>query len=116
MFNRENITKKKKADLMRNLSISDGSFVFGYLGSLGSDYLLDDMIRAFYELSKIKKEAVFLFISNNGKDKVIKAFEDLRLDLKRLRFVSIERRDVPKYLSLLDLSIFLLCSSFNIEI
>ena len=46
-----------------------------------------------------------MFISNNGKDQVIKAFRNAELDLDLLRFISIKRTEVPDYLSLLDLSI-----------
>ena len=63
------------------------------------------MVQVFKVLLNLKKDSIFLFISNNGKDQVIKAFKNAELDLNLLRFISIKRSEVPDYLSLLDLSI-----------
>jgi len=105
LFDENNIGPERKAEIKRKLLLSEKSFILGYLGSLGPDYLLEEMVQVFKVLLNLKKDSIFLFISNNGKDQVIKAFKNAELDLNLLRFISIKRSEVPDYLSLLDLSI-----------
>ena len=45
--------------------LSEHSFILGYLGSLGPDYLLEEMVQVFKALLNLKKDSIFLFISNN---------------------------------------------------
>lgn len=105
LFNEKKIRQERRVEIKKKLLLSEKSFILGYLGSLGSDYLLEEMVQAFKVLLNLKKDSIFLFISNNGKDEVIKAFKKAELDLDLLRFISINRTEVPEYLSLLDLSI-----------
>jgi len=105
LFDENQIRQERKVEIKRKLFLSEKNFILGYLGSLGSDYLLEEMVQVFKVLLDIKKDSIFLFISNNGKDQAIKAFKDAELDLDLLRFISIKRAEVPVYLSLLDLSI-----------
>ena len=105
LFDEKKIRQERRVEIKKKLLLSEKSFILGYLGSLGSDYLLEEMVQAFKALLNLKKDSIFLFISNNGKDEVIKAFKKAELDLDLLRFISINRTEVPEYLSLLDLSI-----------
>lgn len=105
LFDTKKIKNERKDFIRETLSIKENNFLFGYLGSLGPDYLLEDMIKVFSTLLDLKKDSIFLFISNNGQDKVIKAFEQSNLSLDQLRYVSLDRKEVPDYLSILDMSI-----------
>ena len=46
-----------------------------------------------------------LFISNNGEEQVIKEFKNQSLSKEDLVFRTLKRKDVPKYLKLVDLSL-----------
>ena len=83
----------------------DGSFVLTYLGSLGAVYLLPNMVKTFKILKYLDSSSKFLFISNNGKDEVVKEFLNNDLNEKDLVFKTLIRSDVPKYLEMADLSL-----------
>jgi len=83
----------------------DGSFILTYLGSLGAVYLLPNMVKTFKILKYLDSSSKFLFISNNGKDEVVKEFLNNDLNEKDLVFKTLIRSDVPKYLEMADLSL-----------
>ena len=85
--------------------LPDGSCVVTYLGSLGPDYLLPEMLRFFVQLRTIRPDALLLFVSNNGRDIVDAACVDAGVPPEAVRFVSVGRAEVPAFLSVSDLSV-----------
>ena len=57
------IYPKKQQD-KKLLNIKQDRFVVSYLGSIGSWYMLDEMILVFKEILKLKPKALFLIITN----------------------------------------------------
>ena len=51
-----------------------------YLGSLGPDYLLDEMVALFRQFLVLKPRAQFLFVSNNGKELVDNPLYRFKID------------------------------------
>ena len=101
-YDKENSEELKQIRQQEGL---DGSFVLTYLGSLGAVYLLPNMVKTFKILKYLDSSSKFLFISNNGKDEVIKEFLNNDLNEKDLVFKTLIRSDVPKYLEMADLSL-----------
>ncbi len=85
--------------------IPEDAFVLLYLGSLGPDYLLPQMLKLFKQLRAVQQNAWFLFVSNNGQELVAAACEALGIDSARVRFVSADRTEVPSFIALADLSV-----------
>lgn len=88
----------------RELAIPSGTPVLLYLGSLGSDYLLAQMMALFRELLALRPGAVFLFLANNGRDLVEAEAAAKGVPQEALRFTSSDRRDIPAYIALATLS------------
>ena len=101
-YDKENSEELKQIRQQEGL---DGSFVLTYLGSLGAVYLLPNMVKTFKILKYLDSSSKFLFISNNGKDEVVKEFLKNDLNEKDLVFKTLIRSDVPKYLEMADLSL-----------
>ncbi|SVB00075.1 uncharacterized protein METZ01_LOCUS152929 [marine metagenome] len=101
-YDKENSEELKQIRQQEGL---DGSFVLTYLGSLGAVYLLSNMVKTFKILKYLDSSSKFLFISNNGKDEVVKEFLNNDLNEKDLVFKTLIRSDVPKYLEMADLSL-----------
>jgi len=104
LFDSNNVDDKE-IELLRRKEGLENKFVLSYLGSLGSDYLLKQMVETFKILKSIRRESKFLFISNNGEEQVIKEFKNQSLSKEDLVFRTLKRKDVPKYLKLVDLSL-----------
>jgi glycosyltransferase involved in cell wall biosynthesis len=86
------------------LAIPSEATVLLYLGSLGADYLLGDMMALFRELRALRPDSLFLFLINNGRELVEAKAKAHSIPADALRFASSERRDVPEYLALASLS------------
>ena len=67
-FNPASVTPGQQRAARDRAGLADDDFVLLYLGSLGPDYLLDEMIALFRQLRFRRPEARFLFVCNNGRD------------------------------------------------
>lgn len=104
-FDVRNLSAADRMSAMNRANLEDGSFVLLYLGSLGPDYLLAEMIALFRQVLTVRPDACFLFVSNNGRDLVDAECNAQGIALDRIRFLSVERKDIPAFISLADLSV-----------
>lgn len=104
-FNLQRVTPSAQAAARAKAGLEPDAFVLLYLGSLGPDYLLPQMMALFRQVVGLRPDARFLFVSNNGKDLVEAECRAQGVAPERIRFVSADRTDIPAYLSLADLSV-----------
>lgn len=90
---------REKARLQRD------DFVLLYLGSLGPDYLLPQMMALFRQVLTVRPKACFLFVSNNGKELVESECDAQGVSRERIRFVSADRNEVPSLIAQANLSV-----------
>ncbi|HEY0412871.1 MAG TPA: glycosyltransferase [Allosphingosinicella sp.] len=88
----------------RELDLGEGPILL-YLGSIGHDYLLPEMLRLFRELFTLRPTARFLFVSNNAREVVERECQVAGIPSTAFRFVSVDRAEVPEYIALADLSV-----------
>jgi glycosyltransferase involved in cell wall biosynthesis len=91
--------------IRRDMRLPEDAFVLLYLGSLGTDYLLQHMVALYRQLLRLKPKAYFLFVSNNGDAQVYEAFEQQGISIERIRFTTAQREAVPAYIALAALSV-----------
>ncbi len=82
-----------------------GSTVLLYLGSLGHDYLIDQMMRLFGALRELRPDSKFLFVSNNADEQVERARLEAGIPPDAIKVVSVDRDEVPEHIALADLSV-----------
>lgn len=104
-FDPARLKPQASAKLRRELGLSEDDFVLLYLGSLGHDYLLPQMLLLFRELLDLKPHAKFLFLTNAGHDAVEHARIAAGVPADVIRFASVDRSLVPDHVSLADLSV-----------
>lgn len=94
--------KDERALARHDLGISGGIPVLGYLGSVGSNYLLDEMFSAFAAFRKRKPGAKFLFLTPDSPDylRSVAARHSILADDLIIRSVS--RADVPRLMPAAD--------------
>jgi glycosyltransferase involved in cell wall biosynthesis len=105
-FDLSKVAAADAAALRQRLQFGEDDFVLLYLGSIGPDYLLTEMMKLFCELLALRPTARFLFVSNNGLEEVTRARETAGIPTDAVRFVNASRDEVPTYLALTDLSVF----------
>lgn len=104
LFDPAKVDAAKVAERRRALGIAEGATLLLYLGSLGADYLLAKMMALFRELRAVRPDAIFLFLANNGRELVEAEADRIGIPREALRFTSADRRDIPQYIALADLS------------
>jgi len=115
-FSHFNLMRLSAADIARGqkkAGFQPGDFVLLYLGSLGPDYLLSQMLALFRQVLAVKPEACFLFVSNNGKELVDSECDAQGVPRDRIRFVSADRNEVPSLIALADLSVVFIQSDIS---
>ena len=108
---------EKKKIIKKKLNINPNTKIISYLGSTGTVYLYDQMIKFFYKVTKYNKKEkfIFLIITRDNPNILIKKLIDLGYKslIKNIRIVSASRSEVPNYLGISDLMLTLRMPSFS---
>lgn len=88
-------------------------FIISYSGSLGTWYLLDEMLQFFFCLLLKKTEAKFLFITHEPEEKILQQAQQLKIASEKIIIVAGTRDKMPLLLSLSNASIFFIKNSFS---
>lgn len=73
-----------------------GPFTFGYVGSFGTWYLLDDTLRLFAAIRAEQPDAHMLIVNRHEHDAVRAAAERIGIDAKCIEIAGASHGDVPK--------------------
>ncbi|MFC1667379.1 glycosyltransferase family 4 protein [Candidatus Omnitrophota bacterium] len=95
----------KNSAIAKELKLED-KFVLIYLGSLGTCYLLPEMIDYFLCLRRSFKNAFFLFVTNGKSQIILKETDRMGLEKEDFNIISVPFDKVPEVLSLCDVGIY----------
>ena len=112
-FDPNRINDSDKSDLRNKLNLNNNEFVLGYLGSLGPDYLLNEMLDVFFNIKSLRNNSVFLMVTNTVEHARKKIQEDSRFNNDDFRIISCDRAMVPVYISLFNLSLVFIRPAFS---
>ena len=112
LFNPEKVTIDQQTQLRTSLHIQADQFVLGYVGSIGTWYMLPEMLDFFQVLEKSNPTALFLFISNEG-DKVKELAAQKGISEDKIRVVSCLHSQVASYISLFTASIYFIIPAYS---
>jgi glycosyltransferase involved in cell wall biosynthesis len=113
-FSRKKTNQKELTELRKSLGIKEDDFVLTYLGSIGTWYLLDEMLDFFSHLLKYKTNSKFLFITSEEKEFILRRAEQKNISLDKIIVQKVNYEKVPEYLSLGTISIFFYKLGFSI--
>ena len=74
-------------------------FVFGYVGTVGTWYLLDEIVAFYVALTRRRPDARMLFVNRGEHDLIRAKLSEHGVAPDRYEIVAAEHRDVPKYIS-----------------
>lgn len=108
---------KIKADdqivLRKSIGIQDDAYVLGYIGSIGTWYMLSEMFDYFRVLRITNPSAVFLFVSGEDPEMIIKQAKNQGVNPANVFIVSTLHQGVPLHISLFTQSIFFIRASYS---
>jgi glycosyltransferase involved in cell wall biosynthesis len=113
LFDPSKIQKTDQTELKKELQITDGNFILGYVGSIGTWYLLAEMLDFFKSFQATNKAAIFLFVTNEKPNLITELASIKGINHKNLRIVSSSREKMPLHISIFDFSIFFILPSFS---
>lgn len=87
------------------LGIAPDATILLYLGSIGPDYLLDQMMKLFGELRALRPDAMFLFVVNNAAEQIHAAAAAAKLPRDAIVVTSAPRPRVPALIGATNLSV-----------
>ena len=112
-FHPSKIDGSRKQELQKNLSLSDDDFVITYLGSIGTWYLLDDMLDFFKVLVEKRPNSKFLFITTDNPETILDPAKAKGIASDRIAISPSKREEVPTFLSLANAAIFFIQPVFS---
>lgn len=104
LFDPKAVPSAAVAKRRAELALGDGPILL-YLGSIGHDYLLPEMLQLFKQLLWLRPAARFLFVSNNAREEVERQAREAGIPPETVRYVSVDRPRVPEYVALADMSV-----------
>jgi len=85
----------------------------GYLGSIGTWYMLDEMLDFFKVLLKTYPEAKFKFITREKPEYILQKVRERHIATSQIEIAPAKRTEVPLALSEIDLGMFFIKTAFS---
>lgn len=112
-FRKDKIEKHKMEEIKNQLGIKEEDFVLGYVGSIGTWYMLPEMLDYYAVLRTQKSSSKFLFLSREPKERIIKLAKEKGIPENEIIIKGSSHKEVPTYISIFDFSIFFIRPTFS---
>ncbi len=87
------------------LGISHDRLVVSYLGSIGTWYMLDEMLALFLQIKKTYPTALFLFVSHSDPKFIRDAAKRYKIDPQDIFIIEATRQQVPVFIKSSDINL-----------
>ena len=112
-FNPKLISKTNVDRLKDDLEINENDFVLTYLGSIGTWYMLEEMLDFYKRLLLQKPESKFLFITAENPEYIYNEAKKRDIPISNFIIKKVDYTEVPLYLSLASYAIFFILPVFS---
>jgi glycosyltransferase involved in cell wall biosynthesis len=112
LFAPAHVTTTMQQQLRQRLHINPTDFVLGYVGSIGTWYMINEMLDFFKELLLQQPNALFLFVTNEA-DLVRQKAQEKQIAPEKIIAIAALRNEMPVYISLFHFSIFFIQPSYS---
>lgn len=96
-----------------NLAFTESDFIISYVGSLGTWYMIDEMMEFFKVACSKIEHCKFLIITGDHPEIALQAAKKLNIDLNKLIIKKAERKEVPYLIALSKFSMFFIKPSYS---
>lgn len=112
-FDYKRFSENCRGEVRSQLKTGATARVVGYLGSIGTWYMLEEMLQFFQQLQSQHPDTIFLFITNDSPELIREKAAKLGVDENLLRFTSGTRDEVPRLLAATDVNLFFIKPAFS---
>ena len=113
LFDPEQVNPHRKRKLKEALGIKENDFILGYIGSIGSWYMLDEMLDFFKVQLAKNKSLKFLFVTGEPADEILSKAVEKGIPKEAILMTSTIYKYMPLHISLFDFSIFFIRPTFS---
>lgn len=113
LFDPASIQLSAVAEKKRELNIPGGISVLSYIGSIGTWYMLPEMLAFFKRWLQKEQDAIFLFVTNDNAEHILAEAAASGITGDNIRIRSAARTEVPLFISLCDYSLFFIKPVFS---
>ena len=113
LFNYKNISESDLIQKRKELKIETHDFIISYVGSIGTWYMLPEMLSFFKVLKQKKPSAKFLFITKDNPNRIYAEGIKKGVNKEGIIIKASERQEIPLYLALCNASIFFIKPCFS---
>lgn len=106
LFDRSRISDEQILKLKKSIDLAPEASVVGYVGSTGTWYLLDDMLRYFGEVRKNDPSAIMLFLTYDPPSQIWRSAAKAGVPKAAIRIKACARNEVPQWMALFNWSVF----------
>jgi glycosyltransferase involved in cell wall biosynthesis len=110
----ENLFQTKNIKNVRSeLGFNKDDFIISYIGSIGTWYMLDEMLDFFNCLQIKKPTAKFFFITKDNPQLILQKAKSKGIDVSNIKIQSSSREMMPSYIGVSNFSIFFILPVFS---
>lgn len=113
LFNQNTIKKVEQDALKKQLQINQEDKILGYVGSIGTWYMLPEMLKCFQYIHQQNNNWKFLFVTQENKDIIYQEASKLGINNNQILITSCLHNQVPLHLSIFDASLFFIQASYS---
>ena len=113
LFDPTAISETKQSDLRQQLNIQTSDFILGYVGSIGTWYMLPEMLDYFKVLKESNSNTKFLFVTGENPSTILTKAKEKGIDEASIIITSCRHSEVPLNISLFSASIFFIRPSYS---
>ena len=95
------------------LGFSADDFIVSYLGSIGTWYLLDEMLQLFKLIKQRYAKAKLLFVTHSATDLILSKLNTYQVNESDIKIVSASRSEVPIFMKASDINLSFIKPSFS---
>ena len=113
LFSQLNINVSEQKAILKRLNISENDFIISYLGSIGTWYMLDEMLDFFKLMLETRMNTKFLFLTHDNKENILLKAAEKGISTKTIIILSANRNEVPLLLSLSSISLYFIKPTYS---
>ncbi|MBO9592153.1 MAG: glycosyltransferase [Niabella sp.] len=113
LFDPEAIQPSDVALKKEEMGLSDSQKIITYIGSVGTWYLLDEMLMFFKQWRLYNPSSVFVFVTADEPNLIFERAALMGISSDQLRIKAAKRREVPLYIALGDYSLFFIKPAYS---
>ena len=112
-FDPNRIEHSEVVEAKKELNLASSDFILGYVGSIGTWYMLDEMLDFYCSIRERYETPQFLFISGESETFIKQKAVEKQIPQEEIVVKSVPHSVVPLYLSVFDFSIFFIRPTFS---